>query len=138
ASKSGAAGGGRLPETTATRPLNAPAVGIASCIALLPFHDFHFGDLAMPSVRSLVRSGSQALARHLDQLREALDTLGERLRHPLARAVSQSVAAAVREAVLAVLAEGPPRPPPDERPRDPPPPLWDAPEEPTSSEATAD
>src|SRR5262245_5047136 len=92
----------------------------------------------MPSVRSLVRAGSQALARHLEQLREALDTLGERLRDALARAVSQSVAAAVREAVLAVLAEGPPRPPPDERPRDPPPPLWEAPEEPTWSEATAD
>jgi len=89
----------------------------------------------MPSVRSLVRSGSQALARHLEQLRDALDTLGERLRDALARAVSQSVAAAVREAVLA---EGPPRPPPDERPRDPPPPLWEALEEPTWSEATAD
>src|SRR5262245_25117870 len=92
----------------------------------------------MPSMRSLVRSGSQALARHLEQLREALDTLGERLRDALARAVSQSVAAAVREAVLAVLAEGPPRPPPDERPRDPPAALWDVPEEPSWSEATAD
>src|SRR5262245_8551337 len=92
----------------------------------------------MPSMRSLVRSGSQALARHLEQLREALDTLGERLRDALARAVSQSVAAAVREAVLAVLAEGPPRPLPDERPRDPPSALWDAPAEPTWLEATAD
>src|SRR5262245_19019871 len=103
----------------------------------------------MPSMRSLMRSGSQALARHLHQLRDALrpvgerlrdalDTRGGRLRHAMARAVGQSVAAAVREAVLAVLAEGPPRPPPDERPRDPPPTLWDAPEEPSWSEATAD
>src|SRR5262249_46496833 len=82
--------------------------------------------------------GRRARPRPLAQLRGARDTLGEGLRDALARAVSQSVAAAVREAVLAVLAEGPPRPPPDERPRDSPPALWEAPEEPTWSEATAD
>jgi hypothetical protein len=57
----------------------------------------------MPSARTWLSRANRALAGRLDQLRQTLATLQERLRGAIARAIGQSVAGAVQEAVAAVL-----------------------------------
>jgi hypothetical protein len=85
----------------------------------------------MRSVRSLLSAGGRSLARHLDRLRDTLDTLGERLREAIARAIGQAVSEAVHEAVHLVLADrpAPPRRQSYDWSRDPPSPLWHEPED---------
>src|SRR4051812_47741959 len=74
----------------------------------------------MPPTRPRAGPCARALARHVDRLRQSLESLGYRLREAIAQAVGQSVASAVHEAVAALLAE---RLPAAAASR--PPPLWD-------------
>ncbi len=60
----------------------------------------------MPSDRSWLARAGQSLADRLDRLRDHLDTLQSRLREEVARAMAQTAAGAVRDAVAALLGEG--------------------------------
>jgi hypothetical protein len=62
---------------------------------------------------SSLLGGGRSLASHVDHLRLLLDSLGARLRDGVARAVGQTVAAAVHEAVHDLLGDGDVEPEPD-------------------------
>jgi hypothetical protein len=86
----------------------------------------------MSSLHVLLAPVGQSLTERLQRLHATLEGLGERLRDAVARAVGQTVAEAVREAVLTLLADGrdrPGAPGPPQRPSPQPPSVWDAPDD---------
>src|SRR5262245_38647799 len=65
--------------------------------------------------RSVIDPGCRWLARHLNRLRDTLESLYDRLREAIAVAVARAAEDAVREGVHALLTGKPPLCPPDYR-----------------------